>query len=190
MARKKKRRLTAGGKDVGVDLTPMIDIVFQLIIFFMVSLAFVESQVEARLTLPAADAAKPPESVEPDMFIFNIVNLQARIPVSGRPKSQWPRRFRDSSKPFIVGGELMNGEQLFARLKAEADVSRSNSKDGKTVDRGIIIRGDKDTAWIYVMAAMKRCQEAGFRTVYLKALEKTLTAQETDERKQSDVDAD
>ncbi len=190
MARKKKRRMTAGGKDVGVDLTPMIDIVFQLIIFFMVSLAFVESQVEARLTLPAADQAKPPESVEPDMFIFNVVNVQARTPVSGLPKSEWPRRFHDTSKPFIVGGEFMTGEQLFVRLKAEADISRSNSADGNTVDRGIIIRGDKDTAWIYVIAAMKRCQEAGFRKVYLKALEKALTEQEADERAQSAADAD
>ena len=183
MAKRERKRLTMGAKDVDVDLTPMIDIVFQLISFFMVSLAFVESQVEARLTLPAADQAKPPEAVAEDMFIFNVVNLQARTPISGRPASEWPLRFPDKP-PFIVDGVFMGGQALLERLQAEAELSRSESVDGK-VKRGVIIRGDKDTAWIYIVAAMKRCQEAGFEKVYLKALEKGLGEQEKAERKLS-----
>ena len=37
MARRVRKRLTIGDKEIPIDLTPMIDIVFQLISFFMVS---------------------------------------------------------------------------------------------------------------------------------------------------------
>jgi biopolymer transport protein ExbD len=170
----KRQRLGEGGKDVGFDLTPMIDIVFQLIIFFMVSLAFAESQAEARLILPAADMAKPPDAVEKDMFTFNVVDLLARGPngnliFAGKP-------------PYVVNGVYVSGEELLKRLKDEAELSRSESQDGK-VQRGIIIRGDKDAAWAYILAAMKLCQEAGFTKVYLKAMEKPLAEQVKEELK-------
>jgi len=53
-------------EDVDVNLTPLIDVVFLLLIFFMVSTTFVrESEIE--LTLPEASAEvqeKPAETIE------------------------------------------------------------------------------------------------------------------------------
>ena len=167
MAKKTKfKSISSSGKDVGFEMTPMIDIVFQLIIFFMVSLAFTESQVEARLTLPAADAAKPPESIEQDMFTFNVVDVT-------RPGANF-------ATPFIISAVHVTEEELLSRLKDEAELSRSASARNK-VERGIIIRGDKDTAWAYILVAMKRCQEAGFTKVYLQAMEKSLEEQVNEE---------
>ncbi len=170
----KRKRLGEGGKEGGFDLTPMIDIVFQLIIFFMVSLAFAESQTEARLTLPAADAAKPPEAIEKDMFTFNVVDTT-------RTKADGSRLFPTQ---YIVSGTPVTPEQLGERLKKEAELSRSES--GGKVERGIIIRGDKDTAWFNILAGMKLCQDAGFKKVYLQALEKPLTEQLKEEKKEAE----
>ncbi len=49
--------------DIGVDLTPLIDVVFTLLLFFMVSTTFIhESQIE--LKLPEASKSATPEDTE------------------------------------------------------------------------------------------------------------------------------
>ena len=45
-----------------LDMTPMIDMTFQLIAFFMVLLNFGESEIDARIKLPSSQLAKPPEA--------------------------------------------------------------------------------------------------------------------------------
>ena len=49
--------------DVEVNLTPLIDVVFLLLIFFMVSTTFIR-QSEISLTLPEASSDVPPEEFE------------------------------------------------------------------------------------------------------------------------------
>ena len=46
------------------DLTPMIDVVFQLIAFFMLIINFSEVVKSEEIQLPLSELAKPPE--EPD----------------------------------------------------------------------------------------------------------------------------
>jgi len=51
-------------KDSGVhegDLTPMIDMTFQLIAFFMVLINFTQSEQDKRIKLPSSELAKPPD---------------------------------------------------------------------------------------------------------------------------------
>ena len=43
------------------DLTPMIDLTFQLIAFFMVLINFTQSETDDRVQLPQSTLAKPPE---------------------------------------------------------------------------------------------------------------------------------
>ncbi len=50
-------------EDVELNITPLIDVVFLLLIFFMVSTSFVkESQI--KLDLPEASATNPPEQTD------------------------------------------------------------------------------------------------------------------------------
>ena len=45
------------------DLTPMIDMTFQLIAFFMVLINFTQSESNDKVQLPDSELAKPPETV-------------------------------------------------------------------------------------------------------------------------------
>ena len=45
------------------DLTPMIDMTFQLIAFFMVLVNFSETEADARVVLPESELAKPGPAV-------------------------------------------------------------------------------------------------------------------------------
>ncbi|MEE8041487.1 MAG: biopolymer transporter ExbD [Pseudomonadales bacterium] len=67
--------------DVGVDLTPMIDVVFLLLIFFMVSTTFIREQ---RLTIDLPESSEvPAEPVEHRVEI--VVSATGAYAVNGVP---------------------------------------------------------------------------------------------------------
>ena len=158
-----RKQPAVSASELTFDMTPMIDVVFQLIIFFMVALSFVDSQAAARLTLPVADQAKPPENIDQELFVFNVVNLNARKPDRSLV-------FPPGTPPYVAAGRYLNIAALRTELDRAARVNLIRS-GGDEVTSAVIIRGDRDAAWIYVMAAMKECQQAGFIKVYPKALE-------------------
>ena len=55
------RKRSSGGILEG-DLTPMIDMTFQLIAFFMVLINFSQTEQNERIQLPESELAKPPDS--------------------------------------------------------------------------------------------------------------------------------
>ncbi len=57
-------------RSVDVNLTPLIDVVFLLLIFFMVTTTF-NRQSELKIELPEAAAAIEPESVEPIELVID-----------------------------------------------------------------------------------------------------------------------
>src|ERR671922_168975 len=50
------------GPEAEVDWTPMIDVTFQLIAFFMFVINFSDAEQDERINLPLSELAKPPES--------------------------------------------------------------------------------------------------------------------------------
>ena len=160
-----KKRATVSAGELGFDMTPMIDVVFQLIIFFLVALSFVESQSQAKLTLPVADQAKPPKQAESELFVFNVLNRNARNAAGAF--------IFDPNRIYRAMGKNMTLNELRADLDRAAEFSRSKSTV-KAVEAAVIVRGDRDAPWYDIIAAMKQCQLAGFTKVYLKALEAEL----------------
>ena len=65
------------------DMTPMIDIVFQLLTFFMVAVSFENTQADERVKLPKDMLAKPPE-VRPDNELVLNVGYE-KAGAQGRP---------------------------------------------------------------------------------------------------------
>ena len=78
-----------------LNLTPMIDIVFLLIIFFMVGTRFSEIEQQYDVELPTASAVEPMTS-RPDAIILNVAR----------------------SGDVAIGGETVDLEQLKSRLEA------------------------------------------------------------------------
>jgi len=67
-------------RDVSVDLTPLIDVVFLLLIFFMVSTTFID---EGRLKLELPEAAGEP-ATEPPETLEIVVSAKGEYAVAGR----------------------------------------------------------------------------------------------------------
>lgn len=56
------RRRTRGPSVSDIDMTPMIDMTFQLIAFFMFVVNFSEAEQDDRIQLPSSQLAKPAEA--------------------------------------------------------------------------------------------------------------------------------
>ncbi len=86
--RRKKRVKTP--KDAKMDMTPMIDIVFLLIIFFMLVTEMVKMEIET-ITLPFALSAKEEEEKKKEKRI--VVNLTEKGTIKWMHKKLMPEEF-------------------------------------------------------------------------------------------------
>jgi biopolymer transport protein ExbD len=129
------------------DLTPMIDMTFQLIAFFMVLVNFTEADQNERIQLPTSELAKPSETAFEYPIFIQLTNADTvilggqEVPLSGL-------------KPYMI----REGE--FLRL-------RNKSPDDATV----IIRADANAATGTVQEVIQVCQESKFEKFALRAKE-------------------
>ena len=79
-------------ESVGPNLTPMIDIVFLLIIFFMVSTTFIELEKDLEIDLPEASAGEV--STEASRVIVVNVRKGGEILVNGEEASAGALRYK------------------------------------------------------------------------------------------------
>ena len=83
MARTKRRG--AGTGTVSMNMTPMIDIVFQLLIFFILTAQFQQLEIE-QVVLPMSLAAEPKDPFQYRNVIINVVNPDnPEVIVMGEP---------------------------------------------------------------------------------------------------------
>jgi len=75
-----KLQSTAG--EPAIDLTPVIDTVFNLLIFFLVGTTFIQAEREMKIALPVAASAGPISSMLQDLIVN--VDQGGQIIVSGR----------------------------------------------------------------------------------------------------------
>lgn len=67
----RRRRDVLGKAQAGPDMSPMIDLVFLLLIFFMVASTAITYKKDRRVQIPVAAAAKVPELIE-GRVVINI----------------------------------------------------------------------------------------------------------------------
>ena len=130
------------------DLTPMIDMTFQLIAFFMVLINFSQSEQDERIMLPQSVLAKPPDR---PMDYPITVHLTERGTV-------------------IYGGqELGSMNRLRPYLANERSVLEGRKQPLK--DATVIIRADRFAKAGHVQELILVCQEERFEKFALRAKE-------------------
>ena len=152
------RYVTRQGAQVAEgEMTPMIDMTFQLIAFFMVLINFNEADQNQAVRLPSSELAKPPDGpLESPLYIHL---LRERKTPDGRPA------------PDVI----FAGQELFvAGLKRPLDNEKQiiNATKGRSLANStIIIRADKDAETGRVQKVIQICQEVGFEKFALRAKE-------------------
>src|ERR1700712_1050711 len=91
------------------NLTPLLDVVFQLITFFMLVINFTNENYDSRIKLPVAGSARPlddPAKAQEDRLVLNI----------------------DSKGQLLFNGKVFSGGQAIEQIKFEAQLARENMK--------------------------------------------------------------
>ena len=142
-------KIKAHGPDfVEIDYTPMIDMTFQLIAFFMILINFSDGEQDQRVQLPSSAIAKPPDAASEVPITIQMV--------------------RDGK--IIMSGDLLpDADALRPYLKNEKYVLQLKGQSEK--DATIIIRADRDAKTGLVQQIIKVCQEKeiGFEKFTLRA---------------------
>ncbi|WP_372987366.1 ExbD/TolR family protein [Marinobacter sp.] len=109
-------------QEVGVDLTPLIDVVFLLLIFFMVSTTFTrESHLQVELPEASGDPAKPAEVKQIDVVINAegqyILNDRTLVNNRRETLEKGVRELAegDSSLPFIITADARTPHEYVVR---------------------------------------------------------------------------
>ena len=143
------------------NLVPMLDMVLQLVMFFMVCANFVMEQVNETIQLPEAIAAKPLDPNATNIIFLNV-NAAGEVLLSGL----------DDQGKGKDDNVLRNQVQVqqYMKRRFDEDVRRANGDKDKAKKSSLIIRADKTTPFEKVYAVMKGCQLAGYENCQLRAI--------------------
>jgi biopolymer transport protein ExbD len=153
------KKRSSGAGSIEVDMTPMIDIVFQLIAFFMVINNFEQTQADERVKLPRDALAKPPEVKIEHEITLNVGFLRD---MQGE---------RTNPDPFLFnfGGEdMMPPLSASKALEQEARLYRNREVEPKDVT--IKVRADSEVPTGMVQELIKLAQDAGFEKFAMSAM--------------------
>jgi len=130
----------------GMNMTPMIDIVFQLIVFLMLATDFANQELE-RVYLPKADASMADD--HPDKTRL-MVNINHEVP-GGKdcPQLRYKNGMLiqpcqiDEHWVIKIRGKVLTIPELEQRLIVEGDTDRETKGNSKTPsNRPVMIRAD------------------------------------------------
>ncbi|MCZ7645780.1 MAG: biopolymer transporter ExbD [Planctomycetota bacterium] len=125
-----------------IDMTPMIDIVFQLIIFFMIASSFVEEAKVYKVSVPKAEA---PETISTE---------EARTIAVTKDGDVAPADTTDKNARYESLVQLVEELKAYKALR---------EKDGK--EAVVVIAGDKDANYARVIQVWNAIKNAGIRQV-------------------------
>ncbi len=140
------------------NLTPLLDVVFQLITFFMLVINFSQDNFDSRIKLPVAGSARPQDDatkVAEERLVLNV----------------------DSRGNLLFNGQTLSAEQATKKIKFEAQIARQNIKllkgnlgPNQELPARVVIRADRDTPFTKLFGLIGTCQSNGYQKFDLKAM--------------------
>ena len=137
-----KRKKTEGSD---IDMTPMIDVTFQLITFFMFTMNFTEAEQDQRIQLPTSQVAKPMDNSDIDPLTLQLME-DGRVIYNGEPVA------------LLALGDYLENEKA-VMLAASKEPSAAT----------VVVRADGRAKTGEVQQIIRSCQEKGFDKFVLRA---------------------
>ena len=131
-------------RQIEFNMTPLIDVVFLLIIFFLVSSHLARQETQLELELPTAASGDP----DPDYS-------RPRVTINVRPDGE-----------VLLGNSSATPEEIARRLRYE----REHTAD----ELEVRIRGDRSVPYAVVEPILLACVDAGVWNVSFAVVEETV----------------
>ena len=128
-----------------MDMTPMIDVTFQLIAFYMFVLNFSEVDQDQRINLPLSELARPPDVAYDEPITIQLT----------------------ADETILFAGDHLTPDGLKAALVREAQIIKAHPEK-KVSDVTVIIRADRFAKTGKVQEIIQMCQQAEFDTFALR----------------------
>jgi biopolymer transport protein ExbD len=132
-----------------MNMTPMIDVVFQLIIFFMLVMEITQQDLET-LTLPTADNARPDKDPAKERLTLNVAWKPEEL--KKKENDRDPSQFE-----YRIKGTLIREDQLYERLRQHS--VRALDALGNS-EMPVLIRCDQKIQYRAVLKALVECMNA------------------------------
>lgn len=147
--RRRRKRKVKSAELMEADLTPMIDVTFQLIAFFMFLINFSEVDRAEEIQLPTSQLAKPP--AEPPEYQI-LMNLEP------------------SGKVKFAGQTIEQIDLMRPIFNLEVSAAQREGVDAE--DISVVIRAHEDTPTGLVQELISKCQEAELQSFSLRVEDK------------------
>jgi biopolymer transport protein ExbD len=137
------------------NLTPILDMVFQLITFFMLVINFKTASMDTTLNLPVIGSAQPADaSGQGKVIVLNV----------------------DANGKLRVYGQLKDAEQYISDearvLYYLTKTDEPDMKFGDELPATIVLRADKNIPFHLLNQVVRTCQLNGFRKFHYRAMNK------------------
>ncbi|MHB8900440.1 MAG: ExbD/TolR family protein [Thermoguttaceae bacterium] len=137
------------------DMTPMIDMVFQLVAFFMVLMNFNEMDQNQRIHLPSSELAKPPDAPLGTPITINVTS--------------------DGTAIIGVDEVPIQGLNRLLTLEYQVLIRRGEQLPKEAT---VIIRGDGVTKFGLIQEVIQICQNVGFEKFALRAMQEEVVSED------------
>jgi biopolymer transport protein ExbD len=125
-------------------MTPILDMVFQLITFFMLVVNFKNADVDTSLALPVIGSARPVDTQgQGELLVLNI-DADGRLLVRGQEEPN-VEKFISLEAQFLV---------------RQAEIAKKPSEDFAVT---VVIRADRAITFHLLNRVVRACQQQGFR---------------------------
>lgn len=129
-----------------IDITPLIDVVFNLLIFLLVSTTFKSQEQAFSIVLPVGDQpSKVAKVLRPTVFVNNDGDYYLYTPGESRTE-------------VVQAGRPLSIEELSGRLSSLA------ARDG--VPTGLSVQADHSVDFQKVLNVVNECKRHGIERVY------------------------
>jgi biopolymer transport protein ExbD len=141
------------------NLVPMLDMVLQMVMFFMLCANFAQEELSERVKLPAAVEARAL-----DKFTDRVIFVNLLIVSDEKTKARtW--------KALIQQDEETNALRVQRNMENRLTIYRAGLKPAEW-DKGkaplVVLRADKECDWKMVYDVMAACKRAGYADVQLR----------------------
>jgi biopolymer transport protein ExbD len=144
--------VAATGNDGHPDMTPMLDVVMQLLMYFIVCVRFTADEVSNEITLPPAQTATVGTKTEGDMVLLQIT------------KEGFVRVHKGNGWDEL---DPKGAEYELNKWFTAAPKDPENNKKALTI---LVVRADKDTDWAKVYQFMQMAKKIGFTKFKMRAI--------------------
>lgn len=133
------------------NLTPILDMVFQLITFFMLVVNFQEASVDASLMLPVLGSARPLDTQgHEELLVLNI----------------------DAAGQLKVSGNVVDPEKFLSEegknTRALANLRNPKRKADDPLPVTTVLRADRNISFSVLNKVITLCRREGFRKLSLR----------------------